>query len=288
MEFRYDAVAEGKRVNALRDERYENYCNEISSVRATYMKLRDTYNHGISTIDSERTSMRNEIRILEKFLKKIGGTMTNEISIFDFKEEHPPIFEEHTMIAKPDKLILEEVHGWTDPLIKTIKISKMNKKRIEDYELEMETKQQEYNQDILKFKSKLEFLEDAIKIAEIYLQTVVTVKDAIKEKIIPELGLITAYLYAESLKEIIIDGENPTEILPISISECEGTPQDIHYQFVKNVYDFYVISTNFFKNAVLSNVIDKGNLTEEEKQEFEDQADKIRQSIHRVEEKKVL
>lgn len=288
MGFGYDVIAEGKRVNALREENYEKYCNEMSSVKSRYMELRDIYNHRISTIDSERTSMRSEIRTLEKFLKNIGEVMADKISIFDFREEHPPVFEDYILMAKPDKLILEEMHPFVDPIIKTLKIMNENKKRIQEYELEIEAKRQEYNQDVSKFRTKLKFLEDATDIAEIYLQTVVIVKDTIKEKIIPELGLIKAYLYAESLKEIIIDGETPSEILPASISECEGTLQDVHYQFVKNVFDFYVISTNFFKNSVLSNIIDDMQVTEDEKLEFNSQLDSIKQSIQKVAEKKVL
>lgn len=288
MGFGYDAVSEAERVNVLRDENYNTYCSEMSSVKSKYMELRDKYNHRISTIDSERTSMRNEIRELERFLRNIGGTLADDITIFDFCEERAPEFQDCVLLTKPDKLILEETHGWTDPLIKTIKISNTNKKKIEDYEIAIEEKRQEYNQNVFKYRGKLKFLEDAVDIAEIYFQTIVIVKDAIKEKIIPELGLINAYLYAESLKEIIIDGETPIEVLPTSISECEGTAQDIHFQFVKNVFDFYTISTHFFKNPILTNIIADMQVTDEEKQNFNTKIENIKQSIQRVEEKKVL
>lgn len=288
MGFGYDAKGEAERLNSLRDAQYDNYCNEMSTVKSKYMELRDRYNHKIAAIDHERASMRNEIRALEKFLHNIGGKLADKITIFDFKEERAPEFQDCVLLAKPDRLYLEEKHVLTDSLMRTLKISMTNKSRIDDYEVLILAKKSEYDQNILLYTSKLKLLEDAVEIADIYFQVVVLVRDAIKEKIIPELGLINAFLYAETLKEHVIDEAELTEVIPVAISECEGTAQDVHYQFVKNVFDFYTIATNFFKNPVLTSIIEDMQVTEEEKNEFNSNIENIKDSIKRVEEKKVL
>lgn len=90
------------------------------------------------------------------------------------------------------------------------------------------------------------------------------------------------------MKELVIDEAELTEVIPAAISECEGTVQDIHYQFVKNVFDFYTIATNFFRNPVLTSIIEAMQITEEEKNEFYSNIENIKDSIKRVEEQKVL
>lgn len=288
MVFGYDEKGEAKRLNDLRDTQYKNYCNEMSTVKSKYMELRDRYNHKIAVIDSQRVSMRNEIRVLEKFLHNIGGKLADKITIFDFNEERALGFPDCVLLAKPDKLYLQEKHVWTDPLIKTREIINTNRSRIEAYESHILEKKEEYDQNIRLYVRKLERLEDAVQIADIYFKTVILVRDAIKEKIIPELGLINAFLYAEALKELVIDEAELTEVIPAAISECEGTVQDIHYQFVKIVFDFYTIATNFFRNPVLTSIIEAMQITEEEKNEFYSNIENIKDSIKRVEEQKVL
>ena len=149
-------------------------------------------------------------------------------------------------------------------------------------------KQTEYTKDLTNRDRSISFIKDANEIAELYRQVVVIVRDSIRDKIIPEMGLIKAFLYADAIREIIVDGEKPTDVHPYSIEEYKNTAQDMHYQFVKNAFDFYNISTNFFRKTILSDIIADKVVTEEEKRDFNEQIEAIKNSVKRVEEKKVL
>ena len=114
------------------------------------------------------------------------------------------------------------------------------------------------------------------------------VRDAIKNKIIPELGLIQAFLYADAIRERILDGADTRNVHPYSIEEYRNTTQDVHYQFVRNVFDFYNISTNFFKRTILTDIINDRIVTEDEKTDFYKQIEGIKNSVRLIEDKKVL
>ena len=55
-----------------------------------------------------------------------------------------------------------------------------------------------YDEDIYQRVVLVSSLQDAIKIATVYRNIIVTVRDTIAEKIIPELELIQAFLYADA------------------------------------------------------------------------------------------
>lgn len=131
-------------------------------------------------------------------------------------------------------------------------------------------------------------LQDAIKIATVYRNIIVTVRDTIAEKIIPELELIQAFLYADAIRENLIEDDEISNIKPCNIVEYKGRKQDIHYQFVRNTFDFYKMSTTFFKKAVLTDILDDRVVTEGEKKEFHKQIYAIKNKMKTLESQKVI
>lgn len=166
-----------------------------------------------------------------------------------------------------------------------------NKKNKEEYEkllTEAEKKELEYEADIAKRCSQLKFLMDAIEMAKIYRNIIAIVRDTIKERIIPEMELIQAFLYADAIRELVLDGEEPKNVEVFGISEYKGTTQDVHYQFVSNSFDFYTISTAFFKQKVMTDILEDRVVTEEEKKQFSNQVEAIKRQVDVLKENKVI
>ncbi len=145
-----------------------------------------------------------------------------------------------------------------------------------------------YDEDIYQRVVLVSSLQDAIKIATVYRNIIVTVKDTIAEKIIPELELIQAFLYADAIRENLIEDDEISNIKPCNIVEYKGRKQDIHYQFVRNTFDFYKMSTTFFKKAVLTDILDDRVVTEGEKKEFNKQIYAIKNKMKTLESQKVI
>lgn len=289
MSLMYDAESELNRVTRIRDDEYNVYRDEATMLREKYNELRDKYNNELSIINNERVSMRKEIKSLYVFLKSISNNIGSQIKIFDFAPECSPLNSDKPLIEKIEKPAIEKGYGLLDSLVKNLMIDKHNKEIIENYETEIERQKTEKLDKDLADRHKInDFLEDAVQIAEIYRNIVILVRDAIRDKIIPEMSLIKAFLYADAIRERVIDEESIETVVPNNIDEYEGTKQDIHFQFVKNTYDFYNISINFFKRMILYDIIKDQKITGEEKEDFNQQKNIIENSLKLVEEKKVL
>lgn len=161
---------------------------------------------------------------------------------------------------------------------------------MKNFLLEVENKESEYIKDLKSKNNNISSLKDAIEIAKIYRSIIVTVKDTISEKIIPELDFIRSFLYADAIRELVLEGESleTNSIEPCNIAEYKGTKQDIHYQFIKNTFDFYRISTQFFKKTVLTDILEDRVVTEQEKADFNEQVQLIKNQINSLEDMKVV
>ena len=126
-----------------------------------------------------------------------------------------------------------------------------------------------WKNDIAKAKDEVSFFATSVEIADMYRVLVATVRDTIAEKIIPELNGILAFLYADAIKNCIINNEDPSAVRIGSIAEYRGTPYEGHYTFIRNVFDYYSLITTFFAEPVLSNLLQKRKVSESDLKRFE-------------------
>ena len=242
------------------------------------------------------------LRILYDFLMAMGGSLKEEkkISIFDFVDENPAQSMLCTEIEGTENVDYKGIDGWTvvaglsfgaiGLTANLINKYNTNKEIYEKFLLEVENKESEYIKDLKSKNNNISSLKDAIEIAKIYRSIIVTVKDTISEKIIPELDFIRSFLYADAIRELVLEGESleTNSIEPCNIAEYKGTKQDIHYQFIKNTFDFYRISTQFFKKTVLTDILEDRVVTEQEKADFNEQVQLIKNQINSLEDMKVV
>lgn len=283
---------------------YDIYKEKAADFEKEYNDVGKKFDVLIGTINAERLSFRKEIRALYDFLMLVGGSLRGEkrISVFDFADESPAPSMESNDIKKVENTntFKKESIGWvllvgfgfgaigvaTREFIR----HNMNRATYENCLMAVETKKSEYERDLNKKRNMVSDLKDAVEIAKIYRSIIVTVKDTISEKIIPELDFIRSFLYADAIRELVLEGESleTDSIEPCNIAEYKGTKQDIHYQFIKNAFDFYRISTQFFKKPILTDILEDRVVTEQEKADFNEQVQLIKNQISSLEDMKVV
>ena len=124
-------------------------------------------------------------------------------------------------------------------------------------------------------KNEVVFLANAVKLADLYRNIVVMVRDAIEETILPELDGIMSFLYADAIKNCIINNEDPNAAVIGKISEYRATAYDNHYQFVRNTFDYYRTITAFFTSKVMGNLLQKREISKSDFQTFSSEVNKL-------------
>ena len=84
-----------------------------------------------------------------------------------------------------------------------------------------------------------------------------------------------AFLYADAIKNAIINGEEPSMVTIGNISEYRGTPYEGHYLFVKNVFEYYTLISEIFTKPILTNIIEKRTVSEEKIEELKTDIEKF-------------
>lgn len=269
-------------------ESYEEYRKMAENWNGCISEECNRYNENISVINKERVDLRDQIRELYNFLNEIGSSLDRKITIFDFKMEETKSRQYTPEVLKLDNPQYSKHRILEDSLFAHIRKHNENKKMLEKFEVDLENQENKYLSDLMQKSRYFDEIHNAVKIAKIYRNIVITVRDAIRNKIIPEMDYIRAFMYADSINEKIVDEADLNDIEPCPIIEFKGTKYDKHYQFVKNTFDFYEISTAFFRETVLTDIMADDVVTDEERREFYEKTSNIKKSIDSIDESKVL
>lgn len=104
-------------------------------------------------------------------------------------------------------------------------------------------------------KSKVNFIEQDIKILDLYQESVQTISETIEEKIIPEIELVKAFLQCDKIKNQILANQEVAVTNENDISLIAGTMYNKHYKFIKNSFLFFIISSKIYNTPVLTNLL---------------------------------
>lgn len=271
------------------DDDYNNYVNELEKQKQMLYTYRDLYNNLVSLINAERVAMRYEINDLYSFLKNVGGNIGKNIDIFEFdNEDFAPVFIQ-SIVLQLEKPVLKDEFGIFNINIKGMQNSAENKDKKLDFQVAVDKQRMEYTKSLQQIKNEIKYLTDIVKIAEIYRNTIIMVKDCIRYRVIPEADLIESFLYADAIRESIVENnEISSLIVPCDFNEYRGSIYDLHVRFIENAFDFYKLCTSFFKNKVLTNIIADKKVSHEEKDLFMKQVESIRYSMNKMEVQKVI
>ncbi len=269
-------MASGKvkinKLNIQNKDNHSDYLKQNSELITSYQNKKDDYNNNISIINAEKVSMRDELRKLYDFLRFVGGTLDKKISIIDFVEESPA-----PNISEEVEPAVQEEYSSDLFIIGDI----IDNEKARKYEKNIYWKTLDYKKNLKKKEQAVSRMKDCVEIAIIYRNMLVTLKDSIREKIIPEFEYIKAFLIADAIREKYISGGPIENIKPCNITEYKGTKYNIHYQFVKNTFDFLDLCKAFFSRPLLTELMGQEEITDEQREEFN-------QSIYAIQDKLVL
>ena len=126
----------------------------------------------------------------------------------------------------------------------------------------------------------ISYLKSACEIAELYESTLLGIKAIIKDSILPKLKTIRAFLYASTIKNCILSGEDPNKATVESITEHEGSD---YYVFVRNTSDYYNLITAFFTKHLMTKILSDKKITTTERLDFKKQIKEIKDFAPKLE-----
>ena len=139
----------------------------------------------------------------------------------------------------------------------------------------------DYYKDSLKLQNP--YLEECIKIAKLYRESLNSLLDTIDKKILPFLEISNLFLKSLIIKELVKENKLNENIslkdieFPKTIGNLKDTKYNIYYTFFENLFHLYTSIELAFKENILSNLIFFKNDYLEEG-ELQDIESKIRDS----------
>lgn len=283
--------------------KYEKRAKEIINKTDDHLKKFNAY---ITTINSERYKVRDEINVLYNFLSKFNQDL-EQLTPFDFdvevfKDCSEVQIEKMIKTARNDKevnianaIFVGALYGvWAGalfpPAIVMVAIAPMGilfkklkgKKNVIELTECLENKKLEYSKDLNTRVSFCKSCEEAVEIAKIYLASISCVRDAIRDNILPELHAINCFFHADAMLEDILYKRKIQNVPLRRIKEYQNTLYQKHFLFVQNSFDFYLLSCNFFVKTVLSDIFYSKNSKkdfEELKKNFDDKLIDIKTNV---------
>lgn len=260
------------KLNIQNKKKHEQYIIENSQILTDYQNKKDEYNNHISTINAEKVAMREELRKLHDFLSFVGGNLEKKVSILEFANEEPAA----NIDADIESATQEEIAN-DAPFLGNF----INRKRAGEYEKNIYYKSLDYKHNLKIKEQATARMGDRVEIAIIYRDILITLRDAIRERIIPEFEYIKAFLVADAVREKYYSGDVDECVKPCRITEYKDTKYNSHYQFVRNAFDFMDLCNSFFSRHILTDLMRQAEITDEDRKEFE-------RSISEIQDKLVL
>ena len=245
------------------DKEFSEYSDELNDLNYSSNVLCHKYNDQIHVINSLRQNLQDEISELYKFLKRFGNVGVN-ITPFEYVTEDSKFVNQKTASGSLD---LNQNESSRSNFVKTAKVAtaiiapitipalwiddalhkrSKNKEEYLRLQINFEEQRTEWNYNLSKRHDEIDFFAAATEIANLYRALIATVRSAIKDTIIPELTGIDAFLVADAIKNCIISDMDPCDAEIMNIDIYHGTAYDMHYIFVRNVFDYYTMIVKFF------------------------------------------
>ena len=277
-----------KQINELKkqyDKSYDEYVQAMNRAYSVANKHCQAYNTQINRINTSRDNLLDGISILYKFLKNYGN-IAKKISAFDYATETQYTVDKDIYFSTR----FENDHYTTSGFVKTASVTAMvaapivlpaiwagdalakrakDKKEFARMTEEYEKEKTKWDNAIKEKEGEAKFYKDASEIAFLYQTLILTVRQAIKETILPELVGIEAFLVADAIKNSIISDMDPNDAEISKIDLYKGTIYDCHYTFVMNTFDYYNTIVKIFTTPILTNIVSDDQVTDEEKRDFE-------------------
>ena len=146
--------------------------------------------------------------------------------------------------------------------------------------VEMLERLEEFKNSVIDKKDKLNNKIKMIKkvdmrICDLYIEIIEKISDYIKLKIIPQIEVIESFLECESVKNVYIADTKSKVIENVEyetdIKLYDNTIYQKHYNFIRNAFWFYILSSTIYSSPVLTKLLENKKITEDDTEKLEGQ-----------------
>ena len=251
--------------------------NIYSICKKNYVRLSNEIIH----VNVKRENLWKSIRDIQEYLSNLGILSKNKTDYSDFTLEYieiPKINKEINFLnnkleflerdARKNDIAYKEYEGILNTAIN--KLVSFRKTTMDERKLEAINMAQkrlyvtlryyfDYYKDSLKLQNP--YLEECIKTAKLYRESLNTLLDTIDKKILPFLERTTFFLKSLVIKDLVIENKINENMsledikIPKNIADLKDTKYSIYYTFFENLFHLYTSIEVAFKENILTNLI---------------------------------
>ena len=251
--------------------------NIYSICKKNYIRLSNEIIH----VNVKRENLWKSIRDIQEYLSNLGILSKNKTDYSDFTLEYieiPKINKEINFLnnkleflerdARKNDIAYKEYEGILNTAIN--KLVSFRKTTMDERKLEAINMAQkrlyvtlryyfDYYKDSLKLQNP--YLEECIKTAKLYRESLNTLLDTIDKKILPFLERTTFFLKSLVIKDLVIENKINENMsledikIPKNIADLKDTKYSIYYTFFENLFHLYTSIEVAFKENILTNLI---------------------------------
>lgn len=260
------------------DNKNEDEIKNIYSIcKKNYVRLSNEIIH----VNVKRENLWKSIRDIQEYLSNLGILSKNKTDYSDFTLEYieiPKINKEINFLnnkleflerdARKNDIAYKEYEGILNTAIN--KLVSFRKTTMDERKLEAINMAQkrlyvtlryyfDYYKDSLKLQNP--YLEECIKTAKLYRESLNTLLDTIDKKILPFLERTTFFLKSLVIKDLVIENKINENMsledikIPKNIADLKDTKYSIYYTFFENLFHLYTSIEVAFKENILTNLI---------------------------------
>jgi len=262
--------SERRKLVAKIKEAYKEYIAAVDNIVEKINLATDIFNNRIDSLNEYRTiKVKKNLDLLGMFLSQFGNL--DNVDNSPIRKSQEQIEVQKKQLDKSENHIDDIDWSEGDIFEKTffesiIDISSKTKvlsrdatKKIKEFKLQLhENKQSAEN--------KSDYINQDIRILDMYKQSIEFISETIEQTIIPEIQLVQAFLQCDEIKNNIIANKEIELKKKNDISLLSGSIHNKHYDFVKNTFIFFLISSKVYNTKILISLLNDQKHDEEEKE----------------------
>lgn len=127
-----------------------------------------------------------------------------------------------------------------------------------------------------KLNNKIEMIEKVdMRICDLYIELIKAICYYIEFQIVPQIEVIQSFLECESVKNVYIADTKSKVIENVEyetdIKLYDNTIYQKHYNFIRNAFWFYILSSTIYSSPVLTKLLKNKKITEDDTEKLEGQ-----------------
>ena len=127
-----------------------------------------------------------------------------------------------------------------------------------------------------KLNNKIEMIEKVdMRICDLYIELIKAICYYIEFQIVPQIEVIQSFLECESVKNVYIADTKSKVIENVEyetdIKLYDNTIYQKHYNFIRNAFWFYILSSTIYSSPVLTKLLENKKITEDDTEKLEGQ-----------------